>query len=428
MINIKSDIKLIYECFDIKNDYSILHYDEYPILFCGKNQFNVNIIASLADIDEEDEDEDEEIFTYFYSQVSSQVLYQFLNQKITYLALLKEVERICVVDKDWQGGILNAGISTFDDIPTEYLPLEDAYCPPVKKSFGLDFSISLKGDLARKHQAKNEIVTKVSNGFVKLIDEGIQSIGLRTMKAHYLQKAHTASSFKINILVVPESEPQQNLFQNNSEVGNYLANYLSYCTEDLLDEIEGLVTDSGENTDVLNAVLLNQAQNILASNEYNLPRETVAEGLKANLIKSLETINELSSDIGNGFDEIQLIGTGDSNDERIIGIIDKEKQGVFDELVAFKDNVTSDVVQDEDFRDYKILIYNLNVDTCNGSAYIKNIDDDDVLDKAKIKILAKEDISNTKYTNSLHETKWIDVKAKATKRNGKFTKLFIELD
>lgn len=77
----------------ITDNYEILHFDEFPILFTGTNEYGNKIVGSFVE-------EDEDIFRYFIKIVNDRVYINFFNGEIPYLDLLNSTKDVFVVDKD----------------------------------------------------------------------------------------------------------------------------------------------------------------------------------------------------------------------------------------------------------------------------------------------------------------------------------------
>lgn len=125
--------------FEIVDNYHILHFDDYPILFIGSNAYGNIVVGSFLF-----EDENENL-KYLYSIVPNVVAINFLNEHISYLDLLKKAVEIYVVTRDYNNLIKNHIKVNFNEIDPEILPLETAFCPPVdekvKNMFGNDYLV-----------------------------------------------------------------------------------------------------------------------------------------------------------------------------------------------------------------------------------------------------------------------------------------------
>ena len=111
---------------EIKNSYVILHFDEYPILFIGKNYKSEIVIGSFIY-----ENDEEDTIKYFQSIVTTSLAAKFLKGKLSYLELLKVASSIFIVTKDYKDKILKFEKKDFAQIDESYLPLPSAHCPAV---------------------------------------------------------------------------------------------------------------------------------------------------------------------------------------------------------------------------------------------------------------------------------------------------------
>jgi len=109
---------------NIVSDYKLVHYDDFPILFFGKNILKKWVVGSFIY-----ENEEQNNLQYFHSIVNQEQLKQFLNQTITYLDLLRNAEKIVFVSKNYAYKILDTKVIEFDDIDKSFLPLKNSFCP-----------------------------------------------------------------------------------------------------------------------------------------------------------------------------------------------------------------------------------------------------------------------------------------------------------
>ena len=78
----------------IVSDHKVLHYDESPILFTGRNDFGNWVIGSSVEIDPVTKVE-----RLFYSIINDRMHEDFLSGKISYLQLLEKSAPVFVVDE-----------------------------------------------------------------------------------------------------------------------------------------------------------------------------------------------------------------------------------------------------------------------------------------------------------------------------------------
>ena len=100
---------------------SLLGYGGEDFVFSGTNEFGESLLCSIME-----DDIDEKFFKYFHSIVDKTDLDEFVNGNITYKNLLRKAKNIYVVETKYTGE-QTITESKFEDIPKEYLPLEDSY-------------------------------------------------------------------------------------------------------------------------------------------------------------------------------------------------------------------------------------------------------------------------------------------------------------
>jgi len=119
--NVASDLPII------TNNFQVLHFDEFPILFIGENPYGNKILGSLVCEDEDDDN----LFRYFQSIVKDEIYFQFIDKKISYLEVLENSSSIFVLDKDINNKIIAIFHISFSEIPKDYLPLPNSFCPDI---------------------------------------------------------------------------------------------------------------------------------------------------------------------------------------------------------------------------------------------------------------------------------------------------------
>ncbi len=88
---------------------------------------------------------------------------------------------------------------------------------------------------------------------------------------------------------------------------------------------------------------------------------------------------------------------------------------------------SNEVEIDKEFQSYTVYIYHLNTNSRSGNALIKNLGSED-MSKPRIRILGSEGLEQTKYTESLHFNRWIEVRAKAKRIGANFRHVDIEFE
>ena len=74
MFDIENQYKVITTLPVITDNYRVLHFDEYPILFSGTNKYGNKLLSSLSS-------EEDDIFRYFTIVLDDKQYSDFINRK-----------------------------------------------------------------------------------------------------------------------------------------------------------------------------------------------------------------------------------------------------------------------------------------------------------------------------------------------------------
>ena len=109
---------------ELIESFQILHFDEYPIVFVGKNRCGTNIIGSFIF-----EDETYDTLQFFICEISPLMLNGFLRKKINYKTVMANAIKIEIVITDYVYHIENKTVVQYADIDLDMLPSKDSFCP-----------------------------------------------------------------------------------------------------------------------------------------------------------------------------------------------------------------------------------------------------------------------------------------------------------
>ncbi len=420
MFQINPNRRVVNKLPVITQNYEVLHFDEFPILFFGTNDYGNKIIGSLVCEDEGNEDR----IRYFHCITSNKNFSNFINREISYLEVLKKSSSIFVLDKDLNDRILGIYFIDFDEIPEDYLPHQSSLCPDLKFKLGFKFSIALLGALADIHEANRIAVGNITEAFSTLIEVSKKTIGGSKIYTETTLIPSTQGSFRINLNV---KYPRITLFHYPDEVSYFMTQFINYCIDDLHKEVEFLVKKdiSEESKYYKLEKKLSEIHSVIGGDNTGF-RDLLIQ----NIFDSLPLIESLSNELGNGFNEIELFSNNlketKENQEVLIGFIDREISNSISNACEFFENETDETEVDQEENEYKIHIYQFNTDSRRGFAHIQNEIDPDIMDKPKIEILGDSDLTGSEYTESLHLTKWINVIGRAKRVKGKFKKITIK--
>ncbi|RXK82737.1 hypothetical protein EST62_10195 [Chlorobaculum sp. 24CR] len=407
---------------EIVNNYSVLHFDDFPILYIGTNKYGNKIIGSHLE-----EDDDTKMILTLHTILTNKEFHQFLNGKISYLEILKNSTSISIVEKDYKFKILKAYDIDFDSLPNEYLPTSESYCPATVKSHSLTFSISLQGKLADLNKAIADEVSKIQNGFTEFLEDRIKSLKGFDLVPKALLQPYAEGSFKINfeLDLSQKSKKGGNLFLSQAPIDKYIANYINYISENFTEDKDIFTSKNEDFSDKLKE--LEATLSDVYEKAFITKPNNINSFIKEDLIKSAGKFEKITEQVGKHFESASILGITETA-ETSLGFIDIDYCNKFQTIVEDIEVSKKGMTIDSEFKEYKIYIYHLNTDTRTGNAFIRNLDNEEEMSKPKIKINGDDGLEQTKYTESLYLNKWISVKAKAKKIGEKFKYLDIDYD
>ncbi|MFC3563257.1 hypothetical protein [Pedobacter jamesrossensis] len=406
----------------VADNYKILHYDEFPILFSGTNKYGNKLIGSFSY-----EDEETDLFRYFAVIIDDKQFIDFNNGKISYRDLILSNKSIFVLDKDINEVIINTYHVPLEMIPIDYLPHTTAFIPQQKKANGkLNFSFSLKGKLADLHKAKVNDVNNVNERIYNYLDNSLETLNIFHLNPTIYSQPSQAASYRLNFDIEFEEEQQMSMFPiDKDKVTDFIQNYLNYISYALPEENDDFLDTNPENSK--NFLKLKGSFEEIFSSSNLLPISTTSDILIENISSSAERLSEVTEYLknNNSFDSI-LIGQKDNNGELISTgyLLEDYKEAVEfkiirSEEILYVENITSD----EYPKPYRILVYDINTETGNGRARLYPNDTEEFF---RIKLYIHKDgadLSNSIFTKSLNESKVIDVQGIGTLKGGVFKKI-----
>lgn len=410
--SIKNDLPVIV------SNYSTILFDEEPILFSGTNKYGNIILGSFVD-----EDDSAGFHRFFHALIDDATYSNFVHKKISYLEILKnEKTPIYVVDKKYDNSIINIFLIDFTEIPQQYIPLENSYCPQFNKEYGLEFVVSLKGKLADMKLALPSEISNIQNAFAKFLESSVKPLKTLSPSPLIYQKAYTEGSFRLNFSI---DLNENSLFPLSQPlIGEYVTKYLEYCVSHLHDEAN--IIFKGKPISATNFTLLkDKLKSVYDSSQAKLP-DNIEYVVKDELAASASSFSKITENIGMHFTGMEFLSKSGETDSPI-GFIDDSYKGYYSEITQVIEEVEVSHEDDEPM-DYTICIYHLNTKSRTGNAYIYNLGSDKEMSQPRITITGDDSLEGSKFTESLHLNKWIQVKAKAKRKENKFLRLTISYE
>ncbi|MBS4035899.1 MAG: hypothetical protein KGZ85_15650 [Ignavibacterium sp.] len=405
----------------INKAYKAIITDDEDILFIGKNEYNNKIIGSLLDISQE-----ERLLSYLHSIPNDNLYFDFLNSKISYSEYLRTVENLYVIKQNFDRSITRVYNIQYEDIVSDYLPIENTFCPKYYKEHSYDYTLNLRGKEADENKGDPSKVGMIQKRFAEFIEDRIKNLKGFNVAPKANLVPHTAGSFNINFeLELHQKKYKTDLFITNTKLDSYINEMISYIVESFPRDKECFIKDNYEDSAKIKS--LNKLFIDLYSQANIDAPEDVSTIVKEDILKAVSKIEKIVEDMGESYDRIEILN-GKENYEVRLGLLDKTNVTQILNSLEEIDIEKNGLKEDEYYKDYQVYIYHLNTNTRVGNALIKNAENSNEMSKPKIKIMGDEMLEKTKYTKSLYLNQWIDVKAKAKKIGEKYKALEIEYE
>ncbi|MCD6594563.1 hypothetical protein J7L68_02665 [bacterium] len=325
------------------------------------------------------------------------------------------------MEKAFDNSYMKAFPIDFEDIPKDYLPTENSFCPSYSCQLypNLTHRVHLEGFEAAKHRVLTSIFSNIANKTEAFVENGISLIKSMGLNGKTYIQATNPASFEIvlNTELVYPGDSTGFLIDYNKDLENKISilldKYLSYCISKLPDSIDIIIKKE----------IPEEAQNIIQEykqliREYHfLVPEDYEELFLDKIIDTQEILSDMTKDIGCSYNSIEFSG---------ISPITKIERKDYDRFEKTKEIIQSEIYTvDDSLTEYRIHIYQLNTETGKGKAYII---EENRTPKVSIKIETDEPIEESKYTRSLDKNKIITVSGRLRRKDDKPKSLIIETD
>jgi hypothetical protein len=403
----------------ITDNYTIIHFDEFPILFSGTNKYGNKLLGSLSY-------EDDDLFRYFVIILDDKQYSDFINKRKSYLDLIKLNQEVFIVDKD----INNVELSIYQlpiiEIPEEYLPHPNSFIPEQKTSRSLNFGFGLKGKLADLHKAIVSDVNTVNQKIYDYLQESLETLGYLSLSPFIYSQPSITGSYRLNFDIEFKQSKQLDIFQiNQDKIGEFVNGYLNYIAYSLPVESDDFLNTSPEESKGFQTLKENLIE---IYNSVNIqPASTITDKLIENINNSANKLSEVTEYLktSQSFNSIELGNYNENGDFATIGYLDKEyKASVTSKLLIEESLLLGDneVLSDETPQSYRVLVYQLNRFTGKGCARLYYHDEDYYNVRLHIE-RGDQELTNSVFTKSLDEDKVVDVNGIAIKVNGIYKRL-----
>jgi hypothetical protein len=361
--------------------------------------------------------------------VVSQNTYQsFAERKITYRELFEVSENLYIVEKNYDAKSEVYYMIASGEFPREYLPLPESKLPELPLELGLNYNVSLVGGLADKNEAVPFQASNVANSFADILALNI----LHILNYRVVQKPSTSGSFRINLeLQIEHEQGEQISIEKEKALVELQTSFLDYCINDLHNEVANIFfQESIANTpkyDLLKEKLVSTSK--VLGKRKELGDKKANEILVKYIKKASLKLEKAVIDMGPSFSSIKLNNSDTIYGSNLISDITNEDKNKIERTALFIKSDGLDIIEDEEYKDYTINIYNLNTDTRIGNAAIFYGDEEHKeMSRPRIKIEGNSKLEHSKYTSSLHSGKSVEVSAIGKRVKNKFLTLHIAED
>ena len=287
----------------IAANYAKLLGDDIPILITGTNKFGNKVLEVIVE-----ESSDNFLTRYFHIVLTTKSYYDFINKKNTLRDILLTSDVVYVVDKRFEE-IKRAYVMPPNEIPVDYLPLEDSYCPNAVFVPSFEYGISLQGKKSEEHLVEVFDANNIQSEFAVILKKTFEVVRDQLgLNAHAYLMPNTPGSFRVNYKIEIESA-QQTLFKPDEKLmAKYLNSYLTYIVSALPNEGENILRE-----EIISSIALQQVEQdlikLLKSAHYGYEENKIRQELLNSINDSAQKFESITNHIklSSSFDSIEII-------------------------------------------------------------------------------------------------------------------------
>jgi hypothetical protein len=403
----------------VSNRFVLFNDGDNDLIFTGTNLYSNRLLCCIMF-----EDDEVGFLRYLHVLTTEEQYADFMNKKISFRNILDANESLFLVDVDYSMNEIDSNIVSIDEIPSEFLPLENSFCPDFIYEPTFSYSLSMIGGLADLHKAKAEDLSNVSTHFSDFLKSSTTFLHDFNLGNQIYVEALKAGSFKINFKI-EISEPNQIglLDVSNDKINGFLNSYFKYFFNQLPKEQSNVFKTEVVDSDSFKE-LENQLE-IIYSERFVLPEGGVEQKLIDLINYSAKQLESIEYD--GSFESLKFENVSTLGDEIPFGIIDNDfidsvKSKLFD---VNKYNAEAQILIDENPKNYKVQVYNFSTISGKGSAFY--VDEDGAVSKIIIHAKGRTNYENTAFTKSMDEGKPVEIKGIGKMIDGKLKLITSEI-
>lgn len=395
----------------VGNYRAILSDEDMDVLFIGTNASGDNVIGSSVD-----EDYEKHFERFFHIIVTDQDMADWLRRKKTYRSLLENARPIYIVDRYHEPAAHKIYHYSLAEIPKDYIPLEDTFCPDWALPVSYQYASSLKGGLADRNIAVPHEAGETQVALASLFDRGIESLrAFFQLDAAVYALPSSGGSFTMNYQIEVAEKPT--LFPASGvNYAAYLNQFVSYCINDFPDDADSFLRQAIGGSSAFNALL--DTYWLLGNVIDDTLKEKARIDLARHVAAACRDMGDATKDIGGNFDKI-VISNVSSAGPNVLGVLQSDDRPKILNAIALTEPRTEGPESTDKYpRPYTLHIVSLHVRSRKGIADVLNGGESNQRIRGiRIEIEGSGPLEETQYTESLYRNKPINVRA-ITQRAG----------
>lgn len=399
MFELKNRQLYINGLFDISDNYcSLINDGAIDLLYKGTNKFGSNILGSILY-----EDDENLYLRYINTIVSDETLHDFLNRRVSLRSIINNSNSVFVVDKGYNNDIKNSALIPLEDLPNDYLPLENSYCPSFVKRNTFEYTFSLKGGLADTHKAEPLIMSDTNSKVFKLLNSATTFLNELDIQPRIYSEVALAGSFQLNFEI--DLIEKINLFSKpSSDIKTFFYGFLNYLFEKLPNESQDVLKVEEKSSNELKS-LFGEMKKLYNSRNVVFNDEAFKQKVIDLITYSVDSVKDIEY---RGYNKIEISNKLENGEVLPVALIKTDYYETVENKVFKPEQKEKpdEIIIDEIPRNYRIQVYQLNKETGNGGAYYLVNDN---VSKIGLHLRGKNDYHGTVYTKSLDEDKSIDI-------------------
>jgi hypothetical protein len=414
MFEVKPYKVIIKDLHKIVSNLSVLFNDgENDIIYTGTNPYSNRVLGVIMF-----DDDEEGYLRYLHVLTTDKQYYSFIDKTTSLRNIIEENESVFIVDKTYGGEEITANIVPVREIPEDFLPLPNSFCPEFIKEASFAYGASMKGNNSDLHLVTAEDLNEVNSKFSQFIKTATEFVQELDIDRKVFIEALPAGSFQIKFKI--EVKKRSGLFYNLSidELATFINDYFNY----ILSKLPKENSDIFKNEEITSKDFLKLEEEMKSLYEAQLlpPPPDIAQKIVDNIAYSIENLKNIN--YNGSFNRIEFINYTKAGQELPVALINEEYiPNVERKLFPIEQPTVEDKIEEDEVpQTYTIQVYLLNKESGNGGAYLHTTSS---IEKVLLHLRGRQSYENTVFTKNMDEGKLMEIKAIGKRINGKVKEL-----